>query len=415
MKAKLASRRPSAAWFQRRPAQSQRGYVLLMVFMFLIILGMVMAYLLTTGVAGSREAGAKSDQDLALQYAEMALRDAELNIMGLTWDGKNIYDLNGMPKLEQIKNAYGVILKVNPQYTRPYDCESLWNNLFAWPKHFPQTHIDPPPPNATGGDKGALDYYGNKPFKSCSFDLRVGGPNTLLWSQALQKMPHWDDTGVWNTGAIPRPNHYELMTMAKNTAFPPTAAPNESKVLELEDNGFYIADDGEPGKNGRESDPRMGTSYNFQNTAYSKLLKCSKDSGKEIWYFMNWGAVKPNLGSAAQCDGAPYKTAQYGDFTGAPWDDGLGIPKPLYYIEMIPPGEAGTERPATKAEEDEANGLVQGVDGALAIKQGVWTLKEGQPSLRGTTLFRITAMGFGKGQTTKGEQVHAMVQEVVSL
>ena len=82
---------------------------------------------------------------------------------------------------------------------------------------------------------------------------------------------------------------------------------------------------------------------------------------------------------------------------------------------MIPPGEAGTERPATKAEEDEANGLVQGVDGALAIKQGIWTLKEGQPSLRGTTLFRITAMGFGKGQTTKGEQVHAMVQEVVSL
>ena len=82
---------------------------------------------------------------------------------------------------------------------------------------------------------------------------------------------------------------------------------------------------------------------------------------------------------------------------------------------MIPPGEAGTERPATKAEEDEANALIQDPDGTMAVKQGVWKLKEGQASLRGTTLFRITAMGFGKGQTTKGEQVHAMVQEVVSL
>lgn len=110
------------------PIDSQKGYVLLMVFVFLLVLGMIVGYLMTSTMTSEKEVGVVTDQDTAMQNAELALKDAQLDILGKLYDNTFALNANGISpgskKIQGKLDAKGnqLMVSVRRSFTRPYQC-----------------------------------------------------------------------------------------------------------------------------------------------------------------------------------------------------------------------------------------------------------------------------------------------------
>ena len=67
--------------------QKQRGFVLLTSIIFLIVLSLLGVMALRGSLFEERMSANERDRSLAREYAELALRDAERDILGLRFDG----------------------------------------------------------------------------------------------------------------------------------------------------------------------------------------------------------------------------------------------------------------------------------------------------------------------------------------
>lgn len=107
----------------KAPANKQHGFVLVTAMVFLLVLAFLGVMALRGSFFEAKIAGNTADQAIAKEYAEMALRDAERDILGLRFDGQfcaaagcNPLRPDGTrPKSAADANFWGIETATNPE------------------------------------------------------------------------------------------------------------------------------------------------------------------------------------------------------------------------------------------------------------------------------------------------------------